>query len=203
MQILSKSKAVGTWPELAYLEDQANRHRSVKFVITCGNTSDYEKVKRVLSHTKPNSLEKPAHTLASRIVLLVREKVEEVQILKKFVWSAESWSLIPVERNEAASFPQQVANNKGTWTFATRLVWENEEEQSLGPENLLSEIKNLPSPDEDELERERKRMLLLQLMTCEWEKAGKLEEFRVSRLDLELFAPPAAAWEPSSSIMTE
>ncbi|CBY10618.1 unnamed protein product [Oikopleura dioica] len=132
-----------------------------------------------------------------------KEKVEEVQILRKFVWSAESWSLIPVERNEAASFPQQVANNKGTWTFATRLVWENEEEQSLGPENLLSEIKNLPSPDEDELERERKRMLLLQLMTGEWEKAGKLEEFRVSRLDLELFALPAAAWEPSSSIMTE
>lgn len=103
----------------------------------------------------------------------------------------------------AATFPQLTKENQGWWAYVTRFVTGGTETQTVSPDNLMGEKLTQKEQDPDELMRQTQRVILLQALTLEYEKIGRLEEIRIGRLDLELFAPPCAVWKPSNVLLTE
>lgn len=205
IQILAKKPATGRWPELDYLEELANVHRNVKFVISSKSEEDFQLVKETLTHRKKSSNERASFPMASRVTLLAAGKICGIDFYKRFEWNNEDWALAPVLQEEVTSFPQSWKGHKKTWHYVANFLFQERFPENFGPENILGPLTQDFEKNKEEKLKISKRLVLLQAMTVDWASAGLVDQIRINKLDLELFHQPECPelWAPSKETLAE
>ncbi|CBY18796.1 unnamed protein product [Oikopleura dioica] len=205
VQYLAKKPAAGRWPELDYLEELANIHRNVKFVISCASEEDFELVKEMLTHRKTAKEDRAVFPMASRVTLLAKGEIAGLEFYKRLEWNHEDWALVPILQEEVTSFPQEWSGHKKTWHYIANFMFQERFPDNFGPENILGPLTQDFSKDGEKVVEISKRLVLLQAMATDWAAAGLVDQIRINKLDLELFHRPECLelWAPSREVLTE